>query len=199
MNGPVLAVQSFEPVLGSPENKQPSSNVCLWPSCKFALMAIGRSKGGDMRDPRDTYQNQLVPMVVEQTNRGERAYDIYSRLLKERIIFIIGPIEDGMASLVIAQLLFLEAQNPKKETPMCITAPGVMVTSGLAIYDPMQFVRPPVSTRASGRQPQWDRCCSPPARRACVSRCQMCASWCISPRAASRARRQTSCCTPRRF
>jgi len=76
---------------------------------KFALMAIGMSKGGNMRDPRDTHQNQLVPMVVEQTNRGERAYDIYSRLLKERIIFITGPIEDGMATLVVAQLLFLEA------------------------------------------------------------------------------------------
>jgi len=104
-----------------------------------------------MRDPRDTYQNQLVPMVVEQTNRGERAYDIYSRLLKERIIFIIGPIEDGMASLVIAQLLFLEAENPKKEISMYINSPGGMVTSGLAIYDTMQFVRPPVSTLCVGQ------------------------------------------------
>ena len=86
-----------------------------------------------MRDPRDTYQNQLVPMVVEQTNRGERAYDIYSRLLKERIIFITGPIEDGMATLVVAQLLFLEAENPKKEISMYINFPGGMVTSGLAI------------------------------------------------------------------
>jgi ATP-dependent Clp protease, protease subunit len=91
---------------------------------KFALMAIGMSKGGDMRDPRDTYQNQLVPMVVEQTNRGERAYDIYSRLLKERIIFINGPIEDGMATLVVAQLLFLEAENPKKEISIYINSPG---------------------------------------------------------------------------
>jgi len=106
---------------------------------------------GDMRDPRDTYQNQLVPMVVEETNRGERAYDIYSRLLKERIIFIIGPIEDGMASLVIAQLLFLEAENPKKEISMYINSPGGMVTSGLAIYDTMQFVRPPVSTLCVGQ------------------------------------------------
>ena len=118
---------------------------------KFALMAIGRSKGGDMRDPSDTYQNQLVPMVVEQTNRGERAYDIYSRLLKERIIFIIGPIEDGMASLAIAQLLFLEAENPKKEISMYINSPGGIVTSGLAIYDTMQFVRPPVSTLCVGQ------------------------------------------------
>ena len=104
-----------------------------------------------MRDPSDTYQNQLVPMVVEQTNRGERAYDIYSRLLKERIIFIIGPIEDGMASLAIAQLLFLEAENPKKEISMYINSPGGMVTSGLAIYDTMQFVRPPVSTLCVGQ------------------------------------------------
>ena len=88
-----------------------------------------------MRDPRDTYQNQLVPMVVEQTNRGERAYDIYSRLLKERIIFITGPINDDMATLVVAQLLFLEAENPKKEISMYINSPGGMVTSGLAIYD----------------------------------------------------------------
>jgi ATP-dependent Clp protease, protease subunit len=104
-----------------------------------------------MSDPRDTYQNQLVPMVVEQTNRGERAYDIYSRLLKERIIFVIGPVEDGMASLVVAQLLFLEAENPKKEISMYINSPGGMVTSGLAIYDTMQFVRPPVSTLCVGQ------------------------------------------------
>jgi ATP-dependent Clp protease, protease subunit len=104
-----------------------------------------------MRDPDDTYQNQLVPMVVEETNRGERAYDIYSRLLKERIIFITGPIEDGMATLVVAQLLFLEAENPKKEISMYINSPGGIVTSGLAIYDTMQFVRPPVSTLCVGQ------------------------------------------------
>ena len=104
-----------------------------------------------MRDPSDTYQNQLVPMVVEQTNRGERAYDIYSRLLKERIIFITGPIEDGMAALVVAQLLFLEAENPKKEISIYINSPGGIVTSGLAIYDTMQFVRPPVSTLCVGQ------------------------------------------------
>ena len=104
-----------------------------------------------MRDPDHTYQNQLVPMVVEQTNRGERSYDIYSRLLKERIIFITGPIEDGMASLVVAQLLFLEAENPKKEISMYINSPGGMVTSGLAIYDTMQFIRPQVSTLCTGQ------------------------------------------------
>jgi ATP-dependent Clp protease protease subunit len=104
-----------------------------------------------MRDPVNTYMNYLVPMVVEQTNRGERAYDIYSRLLKERIVFITGPIEDGMASLVVAQLLFLEADNPKKEVNMYINSPGGVVTAGLAIYDTMQFVRPAVSTLCVGQ------------------------------------------------
>ncbi|MGH6727535.1 MAG: ATP-dependent Clp protease proteolytic subunit [Pseudolabrys sp.] len=104
-----------------------------------------------MKDPVDTYMQHLVPMVVEQTNRGERAYDIYSRLLKERIIFITGPIEDGVATLVVAQLLFLEADNPKKEISMYINSPGGVVTSGMAIYDTMQFVRPPVSTLCVGQ------------------------------------------------
>ena len=103
-----------------------------------------------MKDPYQTYMN-LVPMVVEQTNRGERAYDIFSRLLKERIIFITGPIEDGMASLVCAQLLFLEAENPKKEINMYINSPGGVVTSGLAMYDTMQFIKPPVSTLCVGQ------------------------------------------------
>ena len=94
-----------------------------------------------MQDPIDTYMN-LVPMVVEQTNRGERAYDIFSRLLKERIIFLTGTVEDGMAALVTAQLLFLEADNPKKEISMYINSPGGVVTSGMAIYDTMQFIRP---------------------------------------------------------
>src|SRR6478672_8081273 len=120
-----------------------------------------------MRDPITTYMN-LVPMVVEQTNRGERAYDIYSRLLKERIIFITGGVDDGVSSLVVAQLLFLEADNPKKEISMYINSPGGVVTSGLAIYDTMQFIRPAVSTR------------------------------CTSPPAASRAKPPTSCCTHRR-
>jgi ATP-dependent Clp protease, protease subunit len=103
-----------------------------------------------MRDPVKTYMN-LVPMVVEQTNRGERAYDIFSRLLKERIIFITGPVEDTMSSLIVAQLLFLEADNPKKEIAMYINSPGGVVTSGLAIYDTMQFVRPAVSTLCVGQ------------------------------------------------
>ncbi|TCT02377.1 ATP-dependent Clp endopeptidase proteolytic subunit ClpP [Aquabacter spiritensis] len=104
-----------------------------------------------MRDPVDTYMNYLVPMVVEQTNRGERAYDIYSRLLKERIIFLTGPVEDGMSTLAVAQLLFLEAENPKKEISMYINSPGGVVTSGLAIYDTMQFIKPPVSTLCIGQ------------------------------------------------
>jgi ATP-dependent Clp protease protease subunit len=104
-----------------------------------------------MRNPADTYMNLLVPMVVEQTNRGERAYDIYSRLLKERIIFITGPVEDHLASLVCAQLLFLEAENPKKEIAMYINSPGGVVTSGMAIYDTMQFVKPAVSTLCIGQ------------------------------------------------
>src|SRR5512136_2530285 len=104
-----------------------------------------------MNDFANIYLNTLVPMVVELTNRGERAYDIYSRLLKERIVFITGPIEDHVASLVTAQLLFLEADNPKKEISMYINSPGGVVTSGLAIYDTMQFVRPAVSTLCTGQ------------------------------------------------
>src|ERR687892_2376894 len=103
-----------------------------------------------MRDPVEHYMN-LVPMVVEQTNRGERAYDIFSRLLKERIIFITGPVEDGMATLVCAQLLFLEAENPKKEISLYINSPGGVVTSGMAIYDTMQFIRPAVATLCIGQ------------------------------------------------
>ncbi len=106
-----------------------------------------------MKDPVEQLEtlNALVPMVVEQTARGERAYDIYSRLLKERIIFITGPIEDHMSTLVVAQLLFLEAENPKKEIAMYINSPGGVVTSGLAIYDTMQFIKPPVSTTVIGQ------------------------------------------------
>ena len=103
-----------------------------------------------MPNPVETAMN-LVPMVVEQTNRGERAYDIFSRLLKERIIFITGPVEDGMAALVCAQLLFLEAENPKKEIALYINSPGGIVTSGMAIYDTMQFIQPPVSTLCVGQ------------------------------------------------
>ena len=104
-----------------------------------------------MRDPVEVYNSMLVPMVVEQSNRGERAFDIYSRLLRERIVFLTGPVEDNMASLVVAQLLFLEAENPKKEISLYINSPGGVVTSGLAIYDTMQFIRPPVSTLCIGQ------------------------------------------------
>jgi ATP-dependent Clp protease, protease subunit len=104
-----------------------------------------------MADPREITMNTLVPMVVEQSARGERAYDIYSRLLKERVIFITGPIEDYGASLITAQLLFLEAENPKKEVHMYINSPGGVVTAGLAIYDTMQYIRPPVQTMCIGQ------------------------------------------------
>ncbi|MFS4438982.1 ATP-dependent Clp endopeptidase proteolytic subunit ClpP [Paracoccaceae bacterium GXU_MW_L88] len=103
-----------------------------------------------MKDPIETYMN-LVPMVVEQTARGERAYDIFSRLLKERIIFVSGPVHDGMSTLIVAQLLFLEAENPKKEISMYINSPGGVVTSGLSIYDTMQYIRPKVSTLCVGQ------------------------------------------------
>ena len=99
----------------------------------------------------DTYMNYLVPMVVEQTNRGDRTYDIYSRLLKERILFVTGAVDDAVSRLVVAQLLFLEADNPKKEISMYINSPGGVVTSGLAVYDTMQFVRPPISTLCIGQ------------------------------------------------
>jgi ATP-dependent Clp protease protease subunit len=102
-----------------------------------------------MHDPEDVMMN-LVPMVVEQTSRGERSFDIYSRLLKERIIFVTGPVEDHMASLIVAQLLFLESENPKKEISMYINSPGGVVSAGLAIYDTMQYIRSPVSTMCMG-------------------------------------------------
>ena len=103
-----------------------------------------------LRDPIETYNN-LVPMVVEQSSRGERAFDIYSRLLRERIIFLTGPVEDYSASLIVAQLLFLEAENPKKEISFYINSPGGVVTSGLSIYDTMQFIRCPVTTLCVGQ------------------------------------------------
>ncbi|MFV2002699.1 MAG: ATP-dependent Clp protease proteolytic subunit [Paracoccaceae bacterium] len=104
-----------------------------------------------MSDPIETYMNNLVPMVVEQTSRGERAYDIYSRLLKERIIFITGPVHDAVSSLIVAQLLHLEAENPSKEISIYINSPGGVVTSGLSIYDTMQYIRPKISTLVVGQ------------------------------------------------
>jgi ATP-dependent Clp protease protease subunit len=104
-----------------------------------------------MRDPIEVYNSNLVPMVVEQSARGERAFDIYSRLLRERIIFLTGPVEDYSASLIVAQLLFLEAENPKKEISFYINSPGGVVTAGMSIYDTMQFIRCPVSTLCVGQ------------------------------------------------
>ena len=104
-----------------------------------------------MIDPYETYMNTLVPMVVEQTARGERAYDIYSRLLKERIIFLVGPVDDVVACLVAAQLLYLEAENPNKDISFYINSPGGAVTSGLAVYDTMQYIRPDVATVCIGQ------------------------------------------------
>ena len=104
-----------------------------------------------MVDVIDTYMNNLVPMVVEQTARGERSYDIFSRLLKERIIFVTGQVQDGMAGLITAQLLFLEAENPKKPIYMYINSPGGVVTSGLAIYDTMQYIKPDIATVCIGQ------------------------------------------------
>ena len=104
-----------------------------------------------MNDKIEEQMNNLIPMVVEQSNRGERAYDIYSRLLKERIIFLVGPVNDTVSTLVTAQLLFLESENPKKEISFYINSPGGLVTSGLGIYDTMQYIKPPVSTLCIGQ------------------------------------------------
>jgi ATP-dependent Clp protease protease subunit len=104
-----------------------------------------------MRDVLETYHNTLVPIVIEQTGRGERSFDIYSRLLKERIVFLVGEINDEVASLVCAQLLFLEAENPKKDISFYINSPGGIVTAGLAMYDTMQYIRSPVSTMCLGQ------------------------------------------------
>ena len=104
-----------------------------------------------MKDRFEDQMNNLIPMVVEQSNRGERAYDIYSRLLKERIIFLVGPVDDNVATLVTAQLLYLESESPKKEISFYINSPGGLVTSGLGIYDTMQYIKPPVSTLCIGQ------------------------------------------------
>ena len=104
-----------------------------------------------MKDKIEENMNNLIPMVVEQTNRGERAYDIYSRLLKERIVFLVGPVNDHAATLITAQLLFLESENPKKEISFYINSPGGLVTSGLGIYDTMQYIKPAVSTLCIGQ------------------------------------------------
>ena len=145
-----------------------------------------------MRDPFEVYNNTLVPMVVEQSSRGERAFDIYSRLLRERIIFLTGPVEDYSASLIVAQLLFLEAENPKKEISFYINSPGGVVTSGLSIYDTMQFIRCPVSTLCVGQAASMGSLLLCAGEKDSASRCRTRASWSTSPPAASRARRPTS-------
>ena len=124
-----------------------------------------------MNDPYEYYMNNLVPMVVEQTNRGERAYDIYSRLLKERIIFLVGPVHDAVASLICAQLLFLEAENPSKDIAFYINSPGGVVTSSLAMYDTMQYIRSPVSTVCMGMAMSMGSlllCAGAPGKRFCL-------------------------------
>jgi ATP-dependent Clp protease protease subunit len=145
-----------------------------------------------MRDPVEFYNNTLVPMVVEQSNRGERAFDIYSRLLRERIIFLTGPVEDYSASLIVAQLLFLEAENPKKEISFYINSPGGVVTSGLSIYDTMQFIRCPVATLCVGQAGLDGLAPAARARRTIASRSRTRASWSTSRPAGSRGRRRTS-------
>ena len=137
------------------------------------------------------------PTVIEQTARGERPYDLPSRMLQERIIFVIGPIEDHMSSSVCMQLLFLEAQNPKKEIAMYINSPGGVVTSGMAIYDTMQFIKPPIATLCIGQAASMGSLLLARAPKGCAMRCRTRASWSISRRAASRARRATSSATPR--
>ena len=125
-----------------------------------------------MRDPIET-RSSFWPQVIVQESRGERVYDLPSRLLRERIIFVTGAVEDNMAALIVAQLLFLEAENPKKEISIYINSPGGVVTSGLAIYDTMQFIRPAGRDAVRrARRPRWARCCWRPARRACARAAQ---------------------------
>ncbi len=123
------------------------------------------------RDPIETYNSYLIPQVIENTTRGERGFDIYSRLLREHIIFLTGPVEDNMASVIIAQLLFLEAENPKKDINMYINSPGGVVTAGLAIYDTMQFIRPKITTLCTGQAASMGSlllCAGAPGMRFCL-------------------------------
>ena len=136
--------------------------------------------------------NTFWPAVIEQTARGERQFDLPSRMLQERIIFVIGPVEDGMASSVCMQLLFLEAQNPKKEIAMYINSPGGVVTSGMAIYDTMQFIKCPIATLCIGQAASMGSLLLSAGRKACDMHCPMRGSWCISPLVVSPGRRATS-------
>src|SRR5262244_3293329 len=151
-----------------------------------------------MRDPYETYMNTLVPMVVEQTNRGERAYDIFSRLLKERIIFISGGIEDVTSTLVVAQLLFLEAETRRKRSRCTSTRREAWSPPGSPFMTPCNLCGQQCRPCASAKPLRWVRCCSPRDTRTCALRCPIPGSCCTSRPAASRGRRPTSCCTPRR-
>ena len=145
-----------------------------------------------------TYMNYLVPMVVEQTNRGDRTYDIYSRLLKERILFVTGAVDDAVSSLVVAQLLFLEADNPKKEISMYINSPGGVVTSGLAVYDTMQFVRPPILTLCIGQAASMGSLLLAAGAKDLRFALPNARIMIHQPSGGSRGKRPTSCSTPRR-
>ena len=155
-------------------------------------MRLRRSARG-MRDLVDAGSGSLVPTVVEQTNRGERSYDIYSRLLKERIIFITGPVEDTMAMRVVAQLLFLEADNPKKEISMYINSPG-----GVMVMTPCRSCDLRYRRCVSVKRRRWHQCCSLPAKRVCVSPCRTRASCCTSRPTALKATQPTSFCMRRK-
>ena len=138
-----------------------------------------------------------MPIVIEQSARGERSFDIFSRLLRERIIFMVGAVEDVSASLVVAQLLFLEADNPKKEIAMYINSPGGVVTAGLSIYDTMQFIRPKVTTMCIGQAASMGSLLLGAGEKGMRYACPTPASCCISPPAASRGRRRTSSAMPK--
>jgi len=144
------------------------------------------------RDPVEVYDNTLVPMVVEQTARGERAFDIFSRLLKERIVFLTGAVFDQVAALMCAQLLFLESENPNKDISFYINSPGGVVSAGLAIYDTMQYIRSPVSTVCIGQAASMGSLLLTPGPRASASPCRMHGSWSTSPRGVPKVRRPTS-------
>ena len=161
--------------------------------------ANSRERNTLMRDPVDFYTNNLVPIVIEQSARGERSFDIFSRLLRERIIFMVGPVDDISASLVVAQLLFLEADNPKKEIALYVNSPGGVVTAGLSIYDTMQFIRPKVTTMCIGQAASMGSSNLPPARRVRALPCQTPELWFTSRRAAFRARHRISSGTRRIF
>jgi hypothetical protein len=176
--------------------RPPDAGVAGYRPCVRAALVV-RSRPAivsepEMRDHHDVYNNMLVPMVVEQSNRGERAFDIYSRLLRERIIFLTGPVEDNTASLIVAQLLFLEAENPKKEISFYINSPGGVVTSGCRSTTRCSSSAVPSRRCASDRRPRWARCFSRPVRRATASRLRTRASWSTSLPGAIRARRPTS-------